>query len=206
MRKMFILVTAAAFAGALGVATAATQAAELAYTNFGPKESFGEGGLAVNGPAGVSACVTGDPTSYGAGSFGPSVTGTLNHLDLALTNVGGSSVGDGALATGVHIALVGGNGADAPETTGPALEEWHLSNLPIYGVGTAKATKITSKLHPTLNSGTKYWIVATPGGYDGCVLWNVNVTGATQGFTSVDAGQTWATTGIAPAFDVWISP
>jgi hypothetical protein len=203
MRKIRVLVTVAAFTAALAVPTAATQAATLAYSNMtgGNFDTFFV--WRVNGPAGVP-CNSSGKARYIAASFIPMVTGTLARLQVAAQNY---ATGYGALAADAHFALVGGNGAGAPETTRPALEEWYDTPIP----DPPGPITLHSKLHPTLKVGTTYWIVAMPGGYDDCVLWDSSlfVLPGPGDLSSTDGGHTWSPLPSnegagAPAFAVWV--
>jgi len=205
MRKIRVLVTVAAFAVALAVPTAATQAATLAYSNIPDGELNTFFVWQVNGPAGVPCNGSSGKARYIAASFIPMVTGTLARLQVAVQNYATSF---GALAADAHFALVGGNGAGAPETTRPALEEWYDTPIP----AAPGPITLRSKLHPTLKVGTTYWIVAMPGGYDDCVLWDTDYVPPGAGdLSSTDGGHTWSplpsNEGAGePAFGVWVEP
>ena len=192
---------AAALAGAALLSMGGAEAKTLVSYNF-TKNNFSH--------AQYAACLSG-PVSGGCNAaiidavpFTPMTNGTLDHLDLALANVGlatGSNLG-----TGVAVALVQDGGTGAPSKVAPAMEVWNIAKIPLYSTPNFKATKVTSKLHPALIKNKKYWIVVTPIEYDEYAFWMLNTISDRNYSDSYDGGTTWhsETIALTPAFDVWI--
>jgi hypothetical protein len=188
---------AAAFIAAMLPASAA-HALDTVYTSFGPQRSFDHiNGFCVDGPAN-NVC-TDSLSNYIAAPFVPLKPGTLDHLDLAISNFAAQV---GGITTGVLVALVSDDGG-VPAENVPALEEWVIPKLPLFG-GLIRPTKLASKLFPVLDFRKTYWIVVIPGGFDGSANWHRSTTQPSGGLNSLDGGATWGDFGGQPAFDVWI--
>ena len=183
-------------AGALALGSARAASVQ-AFSDFGPHKSFAQGnGACVNGPAN-STCLTG-ASIFDASPFVAGASGGLDHLDLAV------SYGSGL--NGVSVALVTDNGG-VPNEGANALEEWVVTNLPAFTAGSppVKATRVASKLHPSLVAGARYWIVVTPLGFDTVAFVQPNDLGVSGGVWSDNGGNSWAgSLGTEPAFDVWV--
>ena len=202
MRLHSRFVMAMALTGAGLFCASAAQATTDVFSTINAVGGFNRGGGAwcVDGPSG--AC-DGSMSLLIAQPFQSSTSGTLDHLDLAIANLGPTI---GALADGVAVALVRDNGkGTAPDGNDPALEEWVITKLKYTSAqnATMKATKVASKLHPALNAGQTYWIVLSPTGYDGSTAWYYNTLGKTPGLVSGDGGHSWTATNTSTAFDVW---
>ena len=159
--------------------------------------SFGHGGTSNPG-----FCVSG-PDTYDCGPttsrwlsapFTPSISGPLNHLDLA--------VGQNSGTQGVIVTLVADN-AGSPGAIAPVLETWVVPKLSACCTSTIKL-KLTSKLHPQLNLGLYYWVIVAPLGYDTLAGWRLSPTNTGTGQSSLDGGQNWTLTFPFPAFDVFV--
>lgn len=151
--------------------------AEVAYTTLGTNDSFNASGSDVIGGASRQAI---------AESFEPSVTGTLNAIDLA--------VGLGGLPTTFTLRLYANNPTGGPLTTlalatgditppsNPALVTFSYSGLPLE-----------------LVSGQTYWVALSPdsttsGG------WNLsNITTNSQTFASYAGQESYRSVDATPA-------
>jgi hypothetical protein len=99
-------------------------------------------------------------------TFTPSATENLSQVDIALQLVDGSDA--------VVVTL----NADSAGLPGAVLETWNVNGLP--GIGTCCVLQTLLPAVPlTLNFGTTYWLVATPGAATTHVGWNLNNTGST---------------------------
>jgi hypothetical protein len=183
---------------AIVLASAPASATTLVYTTFCPHHTFGSGGLCADGPA-EPMCHP-NAANYSAAPFVPSASGTLNHLDVAITNWAPAFTG--GLAKGATVALVADENG-LPAVHASALEEWVIGTLPLYPVQKSKA--LVSKRLPALVGGTRYWLVVMPGGFDGFAIWNDNLVGVNNMIFSVDGGSTWAAAVHSATFDVWIN-
>ena len=198
MQTIFKMAMCAALAGVMMFSVSEAQAKQLTFTNLNPvAPHFGGGawfvaGAGSNGPYTV------------AQSFKPQIAGTLDYLDIPLTNVG---QGAGYLGTGANVALVEDNGSGRPKT-GPALEDWVVAKLPVTSPPTLKATHVTSKLHPSLSTSKTYWVVVGVGAYDEYAYWwNTTNANSPKGvLDSHDGAFSWTAypTSTGPALDVWI--
>ena len=186
------------FAGAFVLCGAPARAAPVqAFSEFGPHKSFAQGnGACVNGPANVS-CLPGF-SIYTASPFVAGASGSLDYLDLAVSYVSGLN--------GVSVALLTDNGG-LPSESANALEEWVVTKLPAFTTGSppVTATRIVSKMHPSLTSGATCWIVVMPLGFDTVAYVQPNDVGVSGGVWSDNGGQSWAgSLGTEPAFDDWV--
>lgn len=99
-------------------------------------------------------------------TFTPSATEGLSQVDIALSAVSGSD--------SVIVTL----NADSAGLPGSVLETWNVSGLPAFGTCCVLQTLFPA-VPLTLNLGTTYWLVATPGATNTSAGWNVNNTGST---------------------------
>jgi hypothetical protein len=194
--RMLLRVGAVGLAAVLGAGGARAVPVE-AFSDFGPHKSFAQGnGACVNGPAN-SYCLSGS-SIFDASPFVAGVSGSLDHLDLAVSYWSGLN--------GVSVALVADKGG-VPSESANALEEWVVTKLPTFTAGSppVKATRVASKLHPSLVAGTTYWIVVMPLGFDTVAFVQPNDVAVSGGVWSDNGGQSWAgSLGTEPAFDVWV--
>jgi hypothetical protein len=90
---------------------------------------------------------------------------TLDRLVLALSVIRGTD--------GVDVWLTNTVGG----VPGTILESWHVDNLPRFGSNNMP-TDLESVVHPFLEEGVPYWVVATvPIGENTSAVWNINVSG-----------------------------
>ncbi len=200
-------------AGALALGTASAQAATvLSYSDFAKGEKFNQLGVGGQAWGPVIANGVDNGSHWYADQFTASAGGPLDHLDLAIANVGPyaqACCGFNNGFVGAIVSLVSDNGG-IPNMDGSELETWVLTKLPVFsGTSTpvVKATKLASTTHPTLVSGTKYWIVVQTLGLDGYDVGCLNSTGATgTQANSYDGGTTWTPVGsaILDAFDAYV--
>ena len=172
---------------ALIVALILTGAAEAStlYTDFGPGQTYNTG--AAYGIKGS------DPFREAvAAAFKPSVTGTLDSIDLAVQLI--SSFGT--------PTFTGELTSDASGVPGVIIESFILDSLPVDPT----IRTVSSILHPSLSSLSNYWVVVLPGDTTTFGGWKASIFFANTQVTdrSVDGGSTWSTDpgGGAPAFDV----
>jgi hypothetical protein len=177
-RWVFAVIGAMIFAGAAGAATL--------FTDFGPGQTYNTS---------TSWTIAGSGTAFHqsiASSFTPSVTATLDSLDL------GVNVFAGTTSFTVEIT------ADSSGAPGAVLESFSLTGI----TGSATVRSLTSVLHPSLSSLSTYWIAVFPGGTTTFGGWNLNSVGRTGFDSSANDGSTWSGpfTGASPAFDVIGTP
>lgn len=83
-----------------------------------------------------------------AESFSPALTSPLGQIEVPVDAISG---------TGNLVVNITSDGGGVP---GPTIEESLSATAP----GTASLVTLTSVLHPTLTSGTTYWVVVTTSG------------------------------------------
>ena len=184
----------------VGTATAAhAGAAKVAYTSFTTGHGFNQN----EGPETVGTA--GDHLGYLpagyialAASFVPTISGTLDYLDIALVQVNGLPA--------VTVTLVPDNGSGAPLLTNPVLETIIAPKLQAYN-GSNTSTKIVSAAKPTLTAGQTYWIIVTAAAYDDNIIWLQSNNVMQRVIYTNDGGQTYkGYTGNQAAFDVVVKP
>jgi hypothetical protein len=130
-----------------------------------------------------------------ASSFTAVAGGPLAYIDLTLVVVNGYD--------GATISLTTDNGSGQPYLGGSPLEFWVVSKLPI---ATALHTRVKSIAHPTLSSGTKYWIIVCPLGFDTELEWYQSTIASKGTILTYDAGLNWSGYSSATeAFDVYVT-
>ena len=173
-RWAFVVIGAVIFAGAAGATTL--------FTDFGPGQTYNTTSAWFIGGSGaaVQASV--------AASFSPSVTATLDSLDLGVNAFAGT--------TSFTVEIT----ADSSGAPGAVLESFSLTGI----TGTPTVRSLTSILHPSLSSLSTYWIAVFAGGTTTEGGWNWNSVGRTGLAGSADGGSTWSVDSIdaTPAFDV----
>jgi hypothetical protein len=174
---------------ALGVVICAGAAgATTLFTDFGPGQTYNTTSGWFIGGSGTTT-----PDSIAA-PFTPSVTATLDSLDLAVDVFAGT--------TSFTVEIT----ADSSGTPGAVLESFSLTGI----TGTPTVRSLTSILHPSLSSLSTYWIAVFPGGTTTAGGWNWNSVGTTGFDFSSNGGSTWSvdssTTDARPAFDVIGTP
>lgn len=121
------------------VGTAPARAGVI-FSNFGPGDSFNDGGgftIGLGQTAGNAFVVPGG-SDY-----------TLDSITAALTFANGP-------VNEVILSLE----TDQNNQPGAILESWTIDNLPRTGLP-ASATTVDSTLHPLLQAGVQYWVVAS---------------------------------------------
>lgn len=191
-RRLAILLTGLGM-GALVLATpGAAWASSILYTNFGSGLSYNTA-LANT----VGNDFIGDNLGQGD-SFKTSVTSTVGDVLIAL--------GDFFSSTNTSAITVSLD-SNASGLPGGTLESWTIAPGTLGSVGNNNAPiDLTSVLHPTLTSGTLYWLTATTDTGD-TIGWGLDTTGDPHNTaTSIDGGATWfdsTSTGLTPgAFQV----
>ena len=156
------------------------------YTDFGPGQTYNT----VSGWA-IAGSGTAFPDSVAA-SFTPSVTATLDSIDLPVFVFAGTATFT------VEIT------SDSSGKPGAVLESYSLTSI----TGATTIRTLTSILHPSLSSLSTYWIAVFPGDTTTAGAWNWNSVGATGYDFSTNGGSTWAgpIAGTSPAFDVIGTP
>jgi hypothetical protein len=185
MKKRFALLTTMAVLTLLWTAPAACRAATILFTNFG-------GGLSYDTTNGNPVGNAFDGNLYGEGdSFTSSATATLGSIDIAL-----SCLFPGGCPDSFTVSI----DANASGAPGAALETFMVtgSGLGILG-NNNPALVLNSVLHPTLTSGTEYWVTVLSDANDS-IAWNLNSTGDTRDEAiSADGGASWfAPSGMTP--------
>jgi hypothetical protein len=174
-RWAFVFIGALIFAGAAGATTL--------YTDFGPGQSFGVSAAGILGSTPVYQA--------SAASFTPSVTGTLDSIDLPVF------VSSGTATFIVEVTSSSG-------VPGAVLESFTLTSI----TSSATIRTLTSIVHPSLSSLLTYWIVVFPGGTTTSGGWNFNSVGRTGLDVSHDGGSSWSPSFVTatPTFDVIGTP
>jgi hypothetical protein len=158
------------------------------YSTLGPNHAFSQTlSHGVSGPA------SGTEEAWAATTFVPTISDTLAYMDLALSNRGPGF-------NGVLVSFTTDNGG----TPGNTLETWAIENLPFYGTA-YKTHRFTSKLHPSVTAGARYWVIVQPLGLDTYAAWMANPQSQDgPGGSSQDGGKTWTVTSeTLPAVDVY---
>jgi hypothetical protein len=158
--------------------------AAIVYSNFGPSFAYN-----VTGGNIVGNDFAGDNLAEGD-TFRPTSTTTLSTIEIAL------SCSTGGCAVPFTVSL-DSDGGDQP---GATLESFTVAGTSLGGLGNNNAPiMLTSVLHPTLVSGTQYWLAVTATVADS-ISWNWNLTGDTSDQAiSTDGGATWfSPSGLTP--------
>ena len=160
-----------AIAAVLGLATAdATRADQIVFSNFGP-------GMTFNTVQSIG--VTGSNISGGqilAQAFTPSGDFTFSSAQLAMGIIGGPNI--------LQVVLMTSSGG----LPGNIIESITLTSAvaPLTSPGIVLAN---SALHPPLNAGTQYWLVAFPSNPDTNMSWPLSLndfsTPVVRGFNSL---------------------
>jgi hypothetical protein len=179
-RWVFAAIGAVICAGAAGATTL--------YTDFGPGQTYNtSSGWFIGGSGAVTQASIAAP-------FTPSVTATLDSLDLAVDVFAGT--------TSFTVEIT----ADSSGAPGAVLESFSLTGI----TGTPTVRSLTSILHPSLSSLSTYWVAVFAGGTTTAGGWFWNSVGTTGFDFSSNGGSTWsvdsATTDPRPAFDVIGTP
>jgi hypothetical protein len=151
-------------------------------------------GDTYNGAVGISvgAGTATNTTGYAVAThFSPSSTGSLTTLEAGITNCGTGSLCPGASSLNHVILSLYGPG---PIGGGALLETFSLVGLMAPWVGQTNAlVTATSVLHPTLEVGQTYWVVATaPDMLGQLLVWGHS--------TNSQVGGTWVRLDGAPAW------
>jgi hypothetical protein len=133
-------------------------------------------------------------------SFTPSATDQLTRIDLALT-YDTIAVQDGGNSDAAAVTL----NSDNAGRPGAVLMTWNVGGLPSFpgccGVDTLVPTSPT-----LLTSGTRYWIVVTPGNSGSADTWNWNINNTPGLMASNNSGVWYPASDIMGAFDVIGTP
>jgi hypothetical protein len=118
---------------------------------------------------------------------------SLDQIDLPLALV------DGMNSVTVNLMT------DSSGVPGTAIESWIFNDLGPFP-NSRPPLSVSSVLHPVLDTGTEYWLVALATDPSTVAVWNLNSIGndTTLAF-SYDGGANWITTvspAAVPAFDV----
>lgn len=168
------------FALAVGLLSASTLPAASVYSDFTSSDTYTSGGWNILGSAVGGQSV--------AAPFEPSVTATLDSIDVVLNYAQGTNSFQVAIAS------------DSSGSPGAVLESFS----PVTGVtGTPTAFNVTSSAHPTLATGTTYWVEVLPGAADTSGNWYFTDS-AQSGSFAYNLGSGWLadTSDVPPAFDV----
>jgi hypothetical protein len=183
---------------AASIAATSASAQTIAYSSYNGANKHAQLGPESVGTAGDHLGYL--PPGYIAlaAEFVPTVTGTLDHFDMAL----GVSTGLAAAT----VTLVPDNGSGAPNLTGPVLETIVVQKLPVDKGSKTKSTVVRSTATPTLTAGMTYWIILTTAAYDGSLSWFQSNTVDQRVIFTADGGQTFSGyTSHQAAFDVWLN-
>jgi hypothetical protein len=153
--------------------------ASIVFTNFGASFAYNTTGGNI-----VGNDLAGDQLAQ-ADTFTPAANATLSSIEIALSCF---TVGAGGCPVSITVSLDSDSGADSP---GATLESFTVAG-PFGGLGSNNAPVVlTSVLHPTLVSGTQYWLaVIAPLTTE--MGWNWNSTGdVSDQAVSTDGGVTW---------------
>ena len=96
-----------------------------------------------------------------ADQFSPSASGPLDHIDVAIGVVNGTSP--------ANLYILTDNG----DTPGSVLESFQIALGPTYGTQGIHLAA-TSALHPQLVAGQKYWLMGTRANPNEQAIWNTN--------------------------------
>lgn len=184
------------FAAALAGAALASQSAgaTVIYSNFGPGNSYqGCCGFIVGGSTGGWGGLY-----MQAAEFRAPIYASLDQIDVALSNMGGS---DTALV-GIWTRSAGGH-------PGYNLGSWMVTGIPAYGSTSNSPMTVSGISGITLAGGAHYYVSVSPvsNNDDSKNGWNFNSIGAT-GNTQANYGWGWSSSGVgtATAFDVMGTP
>ncbi|SPP99681.1 exported hypothetical protein [Candidatus Sulfobium mesophilum] len=154
--------------------------ADILFNNFGAGDTYDTSfGWTVSGSTSQN------PQFEPAMSFTPSTTAHLSSIDFVTSMLSGTNE--------VMLSLVNDSGG-AP--LGLALESWTFINQ--MGTLGSNPSVLTadSVVHPLLDVGTTYWLVASPPVSDTWAGWNFNSIGDTGTVLfSLDGGAGWGTLG-----------
>jgi len=160
---------------------------DTVYSNLGSGSTvYNSTDWDVSGPTSLEELTTIDV----AMGFTPSGNFDLSEIDLAL-NFNGVPSETNAITVTLN--------ADSSNAPGAILETWNLTGLPSFFGTCCTLQVLTPTSTVALNSGTQYWIEASPGASDFNGGWNWNSTGASGPFWSNISGTSEETVG---AFDV----
>jgi hypothetical protein len=175
----------------LFAAPAVSLADTLVYSNFGPGNSydFATGNIAGNDFAGDTLS---EAATFTAGS-----TLQFSSLDIAL-----SCFGAGLCPANFTVSLNSNSGGQP----GAALESFTVNGATLQLLGSSNPPLLLSSvLHPTLTTGTQYWITVSATAADS-VDWNWNTHGDASPELLSD-GTGWYALGMPPgAYDVFGTP
>jgi hypothetical protein len=130
--------------------------ADVIKNNFGAGNSYQANLGHFVGQLGGSNLVQADP-------FTPAANYTLDSILIALTHISGTNT--------ATIILT----ADAGGKPGATIESFTANNLPQFGTTGNSPETLNSTLHPLLQAGTQYWVVASAASPT-LDEWNLNST------------------------------
>jgi hypothetical protein len=130
--------------------------AEVVFTNFGP-------GFTYDKTTGYDIAAF----QSMAQQFTPADTVIFDDAIIPLGSISGSQ--------GVIVSLE----SDSNGMPGSPIEQIGVSNLADFDSGGSVKT-VASVLHPTLTSGTPYWLALSPAASDVDATWQLDSTGATS--------------------------
>jgi hypothetical protein len=147
------------------------QAQTVAYSNFGPGNTF-------NNSHGWVEATASSPSRYFQSvgmEFTSLATGKLSSIDMALQNYQGDNTAMVYLSSSLP---------SNPSSIGNVLESFSANNLP--ALGSSSFLTLNSSLDPILTQGQTYYLtaVATGNTYDAWSWNNQNVTGTLYGTNS----------------------
>jgi len=133
--------------------------AGIVFDDFAPGDKFNpvDGYVVSGGSDGVLRV---------AAQFTAAASGELSSIRLALAYIAGTN--------DFTVSLLTDDG-DSPGAT--VLESISLTDAPTYG-GAYSPETVTSLLHPSLVSGTRYWVEVAAAAPSTMGTWNFNTTGA----------------------------
>ncbi|MGC8669497.1 MAG: choice-of-anchor R domain-containing protein [Chthonomonadales bacterium] len=167
--RPLVVVTAAA-----ALAAGPSRAQIVVFNNFGPGDAYNTG----------TGWTLGTGSNYIVGEqFTPSASGTLDKIELAL------GLMDGLNSAKVYLVA---DSSGQPGAT--VLENWTTTSMGVFGHNNPLLV-FNSAAHPSLTSGTPYWIYvdATTNSPTTWAVWNWNSTGGTgPRASSTNGGVTWS--------------
>ena len=174
MPRHFIVSIAAALLSA--AVLPANLSASVIFTNFGPSQGYDLLNYNI-----VGNDFAGDNLAQGD-TFTPGSTATFGDLQLALSC-------SASCPDPFTVALTLDSGADYP---GTVVESFNVAGTSLGSVGVDNTPiMLTSVLHPTLSSGTQYWVTVSSDLND-TIAWSDNTTGdVSDQAVSSDGGTTW---------------
>jgi hypothetical protein len=177
-----------AMVAALGLlAVAASARADVAFSDFGPGDTFNTTtGLSIFGSGAFSGALG---MATNEAEFTSAASGSLTSVEVAVGYDGGPN--------SFTVTLY----ADNAGSPGTALESFSLTNAPAFGTSFTPET-FTSVSLPTLTAGTSYWlgVAASDPNSSTDGAWNFNSMGALG--TDVRPPNAPATSTTLPAFAV----